>query len=394
MSSMIVIGLMSGTSADGVDAAIVDIRGTGHRLSIKLLGHYGRSYPPQLQQRILHVAERGTVAEVCHLNTLLGEVFAKAVLAAITRCGVRSKQVKLIGSHGQTVHHLPEPTAEQGVGTIRSTLQIGNPAVIAERTGIPTVSDFRSRDMAADGEGAPLVPYTHFLVFRQKKATRWVVNLGGIANVTVIPRGDRLASVQAFDTGPCNMLLDALVTIGTNGRTTMDRGGRLAQRGEVHPGLLRWLLAHPYLHRQPPKSTGRELFGEPYVQKVLAQSRRRHLSLNDLLATCCQFIAHTIRDAQQWTRNVPGDVVCGGGGVRNARIWTELQKVFDPTPLRNMEECGSSSQAFEAQALAVLAYQTIFGVCANVPRVTGASHPVILGSVTPGARGFPKIMDS
>jgi len=391
---MMVIGLMSGTSADGVDAAIVDIRGTGHHLAIKLLGHYGRSYPPPLRQRILHVAERGTVAEVCHLNTLLGEVFAKTVLSAITRYRVRPKQVKLIGSHGQTVHHLPEPTAERGMGTIRSTLQIGNPAVIAERTGITTVSDFRSGDLAAGGQGAPLVPYPHFLMFRQKTTTRWVVNLGGIANVTMIPRGERLASVQAFDTGPCNMLLDALVTHGTNGHTTMDRGGRLAQRGQVHSGLLRWLLAHPYLHRQPPKSTGRELFGESYVQKVLAQSRRRHLSLNDLLATGCQFIAHTIRDAQQWTKNAPGDVVCGGGGVRNARLWAELLKIFDPIPVRTMDECGSSSQAFEAQAFAVLAYQMVHGVCANVPRVTGARHPVILGSVTPGTHGFFKSWDA
>lgn len=387
---MIVIGLMSGTSADGVDAAVVDIGGTGHRLGIKLLGHYGRSYSPQLRQRILHVAERGTVAEICHLHTLLGEVFAKTVLAALKRCGVPVKQVKLIGSHGQTIHHLPEPITERGVGRIRSTLQIGNPAVIAERTGITTVSDFRLRDMAAGGEGAPLVPYTHFLVFRQKTAVRWVVNLGGIANVTTLPRGEQLASVQAFDTGPCNMLLDALVTIDTQGQMTMDRGGRLAQRGTVHSGLLQWLLAHPYLQRHPPKSTGRELFGEAYVKKVLAQARRRRLSLHDLLATSCQFIAHTIRDARQWTSTVPGEVVCGGGGVRNACLLGELQKIFAPIPVRTMDECGSSSQAFEAQAFAVLAYQTFQGVCANVPRVTGARHSVILGSVTPGAQGFAK----
>ena len=390
---MIVIGLMSGTSADGVDAAVVDIVGTGHRLGIKLLGHYGRSYPPQLRQRILQAAERGTVAEICHLHTVLGEVFGKTVLATIKQCGVPPKQVKLIGSHGQTVHHLPDPITERGVGRIRSTFQIGNPAVIAERTGIPTVSDFRARDMAADGEGAPLVPYTHFLVFRQKTAVRWVVNLGGIANVTTLPHGEELAAVQAFDTGPCNMLLDALVTLHTQGQMTMDRGGRLAQRGTVHSGLLRWLLAHPYLQRHPPKSTGRELFGEAYVQKVLAQARRRHLSLNDLLATGCQFIARTIRDAQHWINTVPGDVVCGGGGVRNAYLMAELQQIFAPIPVRTMDECGSSSQAFEAEAFAVLAYQTVHGVCANVPSVTGAKHPVILGSVTPGSQGFSKILD-
>jgi len=387
---MIVVGLMSGTSADGVDAALVDIRGTGHRLTIKLLEHYGRAYSPRLREHILYVAERGTVADVCHLNAWLGEVFAKAVQTAITRSHVSPKQVQLIGSHGQTVHHLPVPKAEPGVGTIRSTLQIGDPAVIAERTGITTVSDFRTRDLAAGGQGAPLVPYAHFLVFRQKKATRWVVNLGGIANVTVLPHGEQLASVQAFDTGPCNMLLDALVALGTNGRTTIDRGGRLAQRGQVHQGLLQWLLAHPYLHRRPPKSTGRELFGESYAQKVWSQARRRHLSLNDFLATGCQFIARTIREAQQWTAHMPADVVFGGGGVRNARLWAELLKVFDPIPVRTMDDCGSSSQAFEAQAFAVLAYQTVHSVCANVPRVTGAKHPVILGSVTPGIQGLSR----
>jgi len=387
---MIVVGLMSGTSADGVDAALVDIRGTGHRLTIKLLGHYGRAYAPRLREHILSVAEHGTVAEVCHLNAWLGEVFAKAVQTAIARSSVSPKQVKLIGSHGQTVHHLPVPQAEPGVGLVRSTLQIGDPAVIAERTGITTVSDFRTRDLAAGGQGAPLVPYTHFLVFRQKKASRWVVNLGGIANVTVLPRGEQLASVQAFDTGPCNMLLDALMRLGTDGRTTIDRGGRMAQRGQVHQGLLQWLLAHPYLNRQPPKSTGRELFGESYVLKVWAQARRRHLSLYDCLATSCQFIARTIRDAQQWTKHMPADVVFGGGGVRNARLGAELVKAFDPIPVRTMDDCGSSSQAFEAQAFAVLAYQTVHGVCANVPRVTGAKHPVILGAVTPGTHGLPR----
>lgn len=387
---MIVVGLMSGTSADGVDAAVVDIRGTGPRLRIELLGHFGRSYSPHIQQRILHVAERGTVAEVCHLHALLGEVFAKTVLSAIPRCGVNPDQVKLIGSHGQTVYHLPEPIAERGVGLVRSTLQIGNPAVIAERTGITTISDFRSRDLAAGGEGAPLVPYTHFLLFRQKAKTRWVVNLGGIANVTIIPCGEKLANVQAFDTGPCNMLLDALISVETQGRMTMDRGGRLAQRGQAHAGLLKWLLSHPYLQRNPPKSTGRELFGESYVRKVLAQARRRHLSLQDLLATSCQFIAQSIRDAQQWSEDRPADVVCGGGGVRNRRLWSELVKIFDPLPVRTMDDCGSSSQAFEAQAFAVLAYQTIHGVCANVPRVTGATHPAILGSVTPGSPGAVK----
>ncbi|MEE8126827.1 MAG: anhydro-N-acetylmuramic acid kinase [Nitrospirales bacterium] len=386
---MIVVGLMSGTSADGVDAAVVDIQGTRHQLKVTLLGHYARPYSSALRQHVLQISEQGAVEEICHLNVVLGEVFAKTALLAIKHHQVSLKRVSLIGSHGQTIHHRPTPVRETGIGPIRSTFQIGDPHVIAERTGIPTVSDFRARDLAAGGEGAPLTPYAHFLVFGQKKATRMVVNLGGIANVTILPRGGHLSKVQAFDTGPCNMLLDGLVTLGTSGKAKVDRGGRLAKNGNVHSGLLRWFLAHPYLVRRPPKSTGREIFGESYVKRVWAQARRRHLSLPDLLATGCRFIAQGIWDSRQWTQGALDEVVVGGGGVWNNRLWAELSEVFCQTPVNRMDDCGSSSQAFEAEAFAVLAYQTVQGVCANLPRVTGARHPVILGSLTPGRQGLP-----
>ena len=386
---MIVVGLMSGTSADGVDAAVVDIRGTGHRLKVTLLKHVGRPYSSRLREHILEVCEQGTVGQICHLNAILGEVFAKTALLAINHSGISPQRVGLIGSHGQTIHHRPSPIYEPGIGQIRSTLQIGNSQVIAERTGITTVSDFRARDLAAGGEGAPLTPYAHALLFGRKKATRLVVNLGGIANVTILPCGGSLETVRAFDTGPCNMLLDGLVAMETKEKVRIDRGGRLAQKGQVHGGLLRWLLAHPYVSRRPPKSTGREMFGEAYVQRVRAQAHRGHLALPDLLATSCRFIAQVIRNSQEWTRDVIDEVVVGGGGVRNNRLWSELSDVFHPVPVHRMEQCGSSSQAFEAQAFAVLAYQTIQGVCANLPKVTGASRPVIMGTVTPGLHGLP-----
>ena len=386
---MIVVGMMSGTSADGVDAAVVDIRGTGHRLKSVLLKHVGRPYAPRLRQRILQVCEQGTVEQICHLNVVLGEVFAKTALLAIKHSGISPQRVALIGSHGQTIHHRPAAIYEPGIGQIRSTLQIGDPHVIAERTGITTVSDFRARDLAVGGEGAPLTPYVHALLFAQKHLTRMVVNLGGIANVTLLPRGGNLAAVRAFDTGPCNMLLDGLVAMETKGMAGFDRGGRLAMKGQVDKGLLRWLLAHPYVSRRPPKSTGREMFGEEYIQRVWAQAKRRHLAISDLLATSCRFIAQVIHQAQKWTREVPDEVVFGGGGVRNARLWLELSGVFDPIPVMRMDECGASSQAFEAQAFAVLAYQTLKGVCANLPKVTGARHSVILGTVTPGIHGLP-----
>lgn len=185
------------------------------------------------------------------------------------------------------------------------------------------------------------------------------------------------------------MLLDGLVAIETRGETSVDRGGRLARKGQVHGGLLGWLLAHPYVSRRPPKSTGREMFGEAYIQQVRAQAHRRHLAFPDLLATGCRFIAQVIRNTQQWTRNAIDEVVVGGGGVRNTRLWAELSDAFHPIPVNRMDQCGSSSQAFEAQAFAVLAYQAIQGVCANLPKVTGARRPVILGTVTPGLHGLP-----
>ena len=381
---MIVVGLMSGTSADGVDVAIVDIRRSQQRLKVQLQSFSSVSYTPTLRQRILAAAEHGQVAEICHLNVLIGEIFAKATLKAIKQAGLQPKEVQLIGSHGQTLHHLPKPTREAGLGPIRSTLQIGDPAVIAERTGITTIADFRSRDMAARGEGAPLAPYAHHLLFQHRSRTRLVVNLGGIANVTVLPAGSDLNHVLAFDTGPCNMLLDAVTTHFSKGEQTMDRGGRLAQQGHIDATILRFLLTHPYLRKVPPKSTGREEFGQAYVLKLLKRTEKRQLSLSDVLATCCRFLAQSIRDAQTWIDHDVHEVIIGGGGIYNASLVKELNNAFAPIPVRTMDDCGSHSKAFEAIAFAIMAYQSFHGTCANVPSVTGAQHPVVLGTITPG----------
>jgi len=383
---MIVAGVMSGTSVDGVDISLVEITGKGHRLNTRLLGHHGYPYPPSLRQRILKVAESGSVAEVCHLHALLGEVFASAVIKAAQSCGIPLNKVALIGSHGQTVHHHPRPVKEPGVGMVRSTLQIGDSSIIAERTGVTTVSDFRARDLAAGGEGAPLAPYAHAIVFKQNKVNRLVLNLGGIANVTLLPGNGQWSLIRAFDTGPCNMLLDGLMGEEFHGRQRMDREGRQASRGTVNEKLLRWLLDHPYLSQCPPKSTGREMFGIGYVRQVLKKSQKLKLPFVDILATSCRFIAHSVRDAKQWISQPVQEVVAGGGGVRNARLWHELEAMLVPATLKTMEQCGSHSTAFEAQAFAILAHQTVQGVSANLPNVTGARHPVILGTVTPGKK--------
>ncbi|MCA9470666.1 MAG: anhydro-N-acetylmuramic acid kinase [Nitrospirales bacterium] len=381
---MIVVGLMSGTSADGIDVAIVKIRNTTHRLSIKLISFESVPYSRSLRKRLLQAAEHAHVAEICHLHALMGEMFAKATLNALTHANLSAHRVQLIGSHGQTIHHLPQPRREPGVGPIRSTLQIGDPSIIAERTGIATIADFRARDMAAGGEGAPFAPYAHHLLFGHHSRSRLVVNLGGIANVTVLPARAKLTQVRAFDTGPCNMLLDAIVSELSSGRRSMDRGGRLAKNGRVDETILRFLLSHRYLRKKPPKSTGREEFGHDYVRQILTKTRQRHLSLADILATCCRFLARSIHDSGRWIKEDIHEVIIGGGGIYNASLVEELKKAFTPVPVRTMDDCGTHSKAFEAMAFAILAYQSYHGVCANIPSVTGARHPVVLGTMAPG----------
>ena len=265
---MKVVGLMSGTSGDGVDAALVDISRQKSVLRVQMVAFHSLLYPRSLQQRILSASASGTVSELCHLNALLGEWFANAALSVIRTAKLHQKDIDLIGSHGQTVHHLPYGIKDAGIGAIRSTLQIAEPAVIAERTGITTVANFRPRDIAAGGQGAPLTPGVHALLFRHPGRTRLIVNLGGISNVTYLPRGSGCGGLVAFDTGPANMVLDGIMVRTTNGRMSMDREGRSAARGRVDGRLLAKLLAHPFLSRVPPKSTGREAFGSKMLDNL------------------------------------------------------------------------------------------------------------------------------
>jgi anhydro-N-acetylmuramic acid kinase len=378
---------MSGTSGDGVDAALVDIRGSGHDLKVKPLAFVSCPYPAGLQPRILAAAARGTVAEICHLNVVLGEWFARAALRVIKQAGLEPVNIDLIGSHGQTLHHLPAGAEEPGLGAVRSTLQIAEPAVIAERTGVTTVAHFRPRDMAAGGQGAPLTPYVHYVLLRDRKRSRLVVNLGGIGNVTYLAAGKGLEAVLAFDTGPGNMVMDGLVQRLTKNKETMDRGGRLAAKGKVAVGLLAKLLAHPYFKRSPPKSTGREEFGDAFVEQILAAQKAHRLKPEDLLATCSLFTAITVGSSRKWLNGPVDEVIAGGGGVRNRALMSNLASVFSPVPVRTFEAAGWESRAFEAVAFAVLAYQTFHGERANVPSVTGAVHPVVLGAIVPAGKG-------
>jgi anhydro-N-acetylmuramic acid kinase len=374
-------GLMSGTSADGVSAAIVDLG----RRGVKVVAFGTFPYPHALRRAVLEVSrpESGRVDDVCHLNFVLGDAFASALIRLARRANVPLESIDLVGSHGQTIQHIPQGRPF-GRRRVRSTLQIAEPAVIAERTGITTVADFRPRDVAAGGEGAPLVPYADFLLFGGGPVTRAVQNIGGIANVTYLPAGGSLNETIAFDTGPGNMVIDYVVSRATSGRLRYDRDGRLAARGKVEPVLLRQLMRHPFLRRRPPKSTGREEFGAPFAEAVYQRARRRGVPPLDILATVTAFTAKSIAQAYgcYLPRRVEEVLLCGGG-ARNRTLVRMLREELEPARVRMTDELGVPVEAKEALSFALLAVATIRGEPGNVPRATGARRPVLLGKIVP-----------
>lgn len=383
---MRVIGLMSGTSADGVDAALVDIGPPEERPSVRLLRFEAFPFPAGLRERILALASAGSSEAVCHLHAYLGELFAEAALGVARGAGVDPEAVDLIGSHGQTIQHLPEPRAE-GARRIRSTLQIGAPAVIAERTGITTIADFRPRDMAAGGEGAPLTPLIHHLLFADARLGRAILNLGGIANLTLLPAGCGPSAVAGFDTGPGNVLLDEFVRATGLSEEGYDRGGRLAESGRVQPDLLEELLAHPFIRRPPPKSTGREAFGPAFVAGFRARLRALEVGELDGLATLAAFTVAAV--AEHLRRHASAgagihELIVMGGGAENARLMRGLAEALPECRVRRAEALGYSVRAVEAVTFAVLAYLTACGRAGNLPGVTGAAGPRVLGTIVPG----------
>lgn len=373
------IGLMSGTSADGVDAALVQIHeaDTGPRLELQTFATY--PYPPGLQEYVLEHSKpgSGSVDALCRLNVVLGEVFARAALQLLADTGIDPQEVDLIGSHGQTVHHLPEPFELFGV-TARGTLQLGEPAIIARRTGIVTVADFRPADMAAGGQGAPLVPYFDYVVFRSQNENRVLLNIGGIANVTVLPKGCRLDDLIAFDTGPGNVLIDALVQ--RHFGLPFDRNAEIARRGSVQSALLDHLLGHPFFRTPPPKSTGREVFGGAVLQDFEASQ----ITPEDAVATATAVTAYSIADALQryvFPRHPVDRLLVSGGGVRNPRLMELLQEALSGQTIETTEAYGVPVDAKEAMCFALLANETVVGRVGNVPSCTGAERPVILGKI-------------
>jgi anhydro-N-acetylmuramic acid kinase len=382
---MLVLGLMSGTSADGIDIALARISGAPPRVKARLLNHTAVKFPAQVRAEILRVAEQRaiTAGELSQLNFRLGQLFAEAAKAACQRFRVALSSVDLIGSHGQTIFHQGVPAKYLGALTA-STLQIGEGAVIAAKTGVTTVADFRPADMAVGGQGAPLVPYADYLLYSDRKLGRASLNLGGIANVTVIPAGAAREKVLAFDTGPANMLIDALVTHFTRGRKKFDDGARLALAGRAIPALLDELIRDPYLREAPPKSTGREYYGTAYVRRVLALGRRYRAKPNDLIRCVSIFTALSVVDALNRfvTRTTKIDqLIVSGGGARNPLIMAQLGAALPGIEVLPSSRLGVPEEGKEAFAFALLAYETFHRRAGNVFSATGASGPAILGKI-------------
>lgn len=376
---MIGVGLMSGTSADSIDAACVHLEGAPPRLDWQLLSFVTLPMEEALRKEVFAAfrPETGSVDRLCQLNFTLGEAFAQAALEAIRAAGLTPDQADFIGSHGQTVWHIP-PGSGQGVA---STLQLGNPAVIAQRTGVTVVSDFRSRDMAAGGQGAPLVPFVDSLLLSHPALSRAVQNIGGIGNVTWLPAGGA-GEAFGFDTGPGNMLLDRAAEVLTQGQMRCDMDGKMAFAGQIQEKFLeKWMEEEPYFAKKPPKSTGRELFG---VQRCDVYLREMEgLSREDILATLTAFTARSTAQAyKNFLPALPDEVLLCGGGARNPAIAAMLQKELPASRIGRTEDAGLPGDSKEAVAFAVLGYETMNRRPGNLPAATGASGPVVLGSIT------------
>lgn len=378
---MTVAGVMSGTSLDGIDVAIVEIRG---RQRWKLKGFTSVRYAPQVREVILAVSNAPAhTAQIARLHFLLGELYAEAVRRACQKAGLELRELGLIACHGQTIFHEGDPVRFLK-RRIASTLQIGEPCVIAERTGVPVVADFRPRDIAAGGQGAPLVPFVDYWLFRHRRRGRVALNIGGIANLTAIPPSATLSEVVAFDTGPGNMVIDALVREHTGGRMQYDRDGRLAARGRVDRKLLDQLLADPYYQRRPPKTAGREQYGREFVSRLVATGR----SMEDLIATATALTAATVAQGiEQFVRPRMrvDELILSGGGAFNPRIRDYLAAWLPDTAIALSDDYGVPAEGKEAIAFAILGYESWRRRPSNVPAATGARRPVVLGKIVPQA---------
>ena len=378
---MLAVGLMSGTSLDGIDAALVKIEGSGKNTNVKLIDFLTLPMKDELKRNIKAACSltESNVELICSLNFSLGYAFADAVLALCKKAGVSTKDLDFIASHGQTIYHLPKA----GEHTTRSTLQIGEAAIIAYQTNTKVISNFRVMDMAAGGEGAPLVPYSEMMLYAKPRRVVALQNIGGIGNVSVLPGTDSIDDIYAFDTGPGNMMIDEacqqLLSL------PYDDHGHISAKGNIIKPLLNELLQHPYMAKQPPKSTGREAFGQSFVNELL--QRYQNDDPYDIIATLTSFTAQSIAYHYKTFIGHVDEMIIGGGGAHNDTLVNELRKLLPETEILLQEDVGYSSDAKEAIAFVILGNETLHGHFSNVKSATGASASVILGTITPAPKG-------
>lgn len=371
---------MSGTSLDGIDVAIVDINRKRGGVRVKPVAFHTTHYPKLVREALLSVSNSMThTATIARLNFVLGELYASAVRATCRRRRIPIDSIVLAGMHGQTIFHEAEPIEYLG-HRVASTMQIGEPAIVAERTGLWTISNFRERDMAAGGTGAPLVPKVDFLLFRSRNLGRVALNIGGIANVSVIPAACEPEDVIAFDTGPGNMIVDALTAHHTQGRQNYDRDGRIARHGKIHDRMLASMLSDPYFTLDPPKACGREQFGREFANGLIATG----IPLPDLIATATELTARSIAGAISGFRNIR-EVIASGGGVHNRQIMRRLRQLLPDLTVTTTADFGIDPDAKEAIAFAILAYEFVQRRPGNLPSATGARHAVLLGRDSPAS---------
>jgi len=384
MRAMRVIGLMSGTSADGIDAALVEWPDGSAPRPFRLVAFREEPFAAELQERIHRLAAAAVpgpeaLRELVRLDVLLGERFAAAAAALAEQAGIPLDSVDAIASHGQTVAHHPED---------RGTLQIGDPSVIAERTGVTTIADFRPRDVAAGGEGAPLAPFFHYAALGHPDEARVVLNLGGIANVTSIPRAAKPDDVLAFDVGPANALLDGVVRAASGGAERFDRDGVRARRGRCDAALLARLLDDDFLRRPPPKSTGRERYGTREAEALTAEWQRTGRPIDDLVATLAAFTVEAVAKAcRDFLPALPERLLVCGGGARNPALMDGLARALPAARVEPVDAAGVPGAAVEAMAFALMGRNALLGIPNHLPRTTGASRAAVLGEIVPGRNG-------
>lgn len=385
-----VLGLMSGTSVDAIDAALTEIEGHGQEANVSLIAFDSFPFPAEVRARIFKLFDPATarIDDICEYDFLLGELFAGAATELLHRHSINPAEVDIIGSAGQTIWHAPVVTyhtlsvdwMKGPIGT-RSTMAIGQSAVIAERTGIITVGDLRVRDVAAGGHGAPLICYADWVMLRDAHKGRCIQNIGGIGNVTYLPPGAELEQVVGFDTGPGNMVIDALADVATGGKLKYDRDGKLAAKGRVHESILSGWLDDPYFRKQPPKTTGREHFGVQFARRALTEAQG--VPVEDLIATATALTAHSIARAYHdfLSRRGPVDeVIIGGGGSQNPTLLAMLRTLLAHAKLLTHEDLGINSKAKEAIGIAIIANDSLMGLNSNVPAATGG-RPTVLGKI-------------